>query len=417
MPAMKRRRRAGEQRRRPARPSAAGSPAIRPRSRPAGARRRRPRRGSRRARPRCVARPAPRGTRSRPGSAAPAARARGRTRHRDHLAEPVRFQPGGEVPEGQHGVELALPQLGVQQRRRAVGHARRRSARSMPASCARPPATAARICRAGRRRRRAAGPRGRRARARGPGRHHQRAAGAGERREAQRRAGRALAGGEEPVRHDDVGGLRHQGDAAGVVVGQRAPSPARSRAPGRARAARMTSATHCTVPNCSTPSRTGAACRRGPARRHGGERTRPGRRAAAGSSVSAPECFMARYAVCGSHCDAGAPGWQGLLGGELGEGRPGRCPGPARGRWPPGPRYLDSCYEGGEAVNRFTASPPSHNNCLKVMGSKGLSALGGVQGQSPWPYFLCAVHTAAGDRPGMARMRCVWSRRAQSCRW
>ena len=42
-------------------------------------------------------------------------------------------------------------------------------------------------------------------------------------------------------------------------------------------------------------------------------------------------------------------------------------------------------------MNRFTASPPSQDKCLKVMGSKGPPPLGGVQGQSPWPYLLAAL--------------------------
>ena len=75
-----------------------------------------------------------------------------------------------------------------------------------------------------------------------------------------------------------------------------------------------------------------------------------------------------------------AAGWAGL------QGRPGLCPGPARGQWPPGPRYLSSSLGRGEAVSRFTASPPSQENCLKVMGSKGLSALGGSRAE-PWPPF------------------------------
>ena len=67
---------------------------------------------------------------------------------------------------------------------------------------------------------------------------------------------------------------------------------------------------------------------------------------------------------------------------ERKEGRPGLCPDAPGVSGPLDPATEADCYERGEAVHRFTASPPSHNNCLKVMGSKGPLPLAGP-GQSP----------------------------------
>ena len=78
----------------------------------------------------------------------------------------------------------------------------------------------------------------------------------------------------------------------------------------------------------------------------------------------------------------------GFLGREEGKGR-GLCPlHPHQGRVVPGPPSIVPLFREGAYSDAATASVGPLSKERLTEGFQGRYALGGVQGQSPWPFFL-----------------------------